>query len=58
MCMQNLKKIKMSLLCFHEHDKFSKCTKYEDSNLKNDPMTAKNAEITNCGIMRIFNEVT
>ena len=28
------------------------------NNLKNDPMNAKNAEITNYGIMRIFNEVT
>ena len=37
---------------------FSKCTKFEDSNLKNDPMNAKNAEITNYGIMRIFDEVT
>ena len=27
-------------------------------NLKNDPMNAKNAEITNYGIMHIFNEVT
>ena len=27
-------------------------------NVKNDPMNAKNAEITNYGIMRIFNEVT
>ena len=27
-------------------------------NLKNDPRNAKNAEITNYGIMRIFNEVT
>ena len=27
-------------------------------NLKNDPMNAKNAEIFNYGIMRIFNEVT
>ena len=25
---------------------------------KNDPMNAKNAEITKYGIMRIFNEVT
>ena len=25
------------------------------SNLKNDPMNAKNAEITNYGIMHIFN---
>ena len=41
-----------------EHDKFSKCTKFEDCNLKNDPMNAKNAEITNYGIVRIFNEVT
>ena len=32
--------------------------KFEDHNLKNDPMKAKNAEITNYGIMRIFNEVT
>ena len=37
---------------------FSKCTKFEDSNLKNDPMNAKNAEITNYEIMCIFNEVT
>ena len=37
---------------------FSKCTKFEDSNLKNDPRNAQNAEITNYGIMRIFNEVT
>ena len=28
------------------------------TNQKNDPMNAKNAEITNYGIMRIFNEVT
>ena len=35
-----------------------KCTKFEDSNLKNDHMNAKNVEITNYGIMRIFNEVT
>ena len=28
------------------------------SQLKNDPINAKNAEITNYGIMRIFNEVT
>ena len=41
-----------------EHDKFSKCTKFEGSNLKNDSMNAKNAEITNYGIMRIFYEVT
>ena len=41
-----------------EHDKFSKCTKFEDSNLKNYSMNAKNAEITNYRIMRIFNEVT
>ena len=27
-------------------------------NVKNDPMNVKNAEITNYGIMRIFNEVT
>ena len=27
-------------------------------NLKNDPMNAQNDEITNYGIMRIFNEVT
>ena len=26
--------------------------------LKNDPMNAKNAEITNYGIVRIINEVT
>ena len=39
-----------------EHDKFSKCTKFEGS--ENDHMNAKNAEITNYGIMLIFNEVT
>ena len=32
--------------------------KFEDSNLKNDPLNAKNAEIINYLIMRIFNEVT
>ena len=39
-------------------DKISNCaTKFESSNLKNDIVKAKNAEITNYGIMRIFNEV-
>ena len=32
-----------------------KCAKFEGSNLKNDILKAKNAEITNYGIMRIFN---
>ena len=35
----------------------SNCAKFERSNLKNDIVKAKNAEITNYGIMRIFNEV-
>ena len=35
--------------------KISKCAKFEGSNLKNDIVKAKNAEITNYGIMRIFN---
>ena len=30
-------------------------SKFEGSNLKNDIVKAKNAEITNYGIMRIFN---
>ena len=39
-------------------DKISNCaTKFESSNLKNDIVKAKNAEITNYGIVRIFNEV-
>ena len=38
-------------------DKISNCAKFECSNLKNDIVKAKNAEITNYGIMRIFNEV-
>ena len=39
-------------------DKISDCAKFESSNLKKDTVKAKNAEITNYGIMRIFNEVT
>ena len=35
--------------------KISKCVKFEGSNLKNDIVKAKNAEITNYGIMRLFN---
>ena len=39
-------------------DKISNCAKFEISNLKNDTVKAKNAEITSYGIMRIFNEIT
>ena len=39
-------------------DNISNCAKFESSNLKNDTVKAKNAEITNYGIMRIFNQVT
>ena len=38
-------------------DKISNWAKFECSNLKNDIVKAKNAEITNYGIMHIFNEV-
>ena len=38
-------------------DKISNYAKFECSNLKNDTVKAKNAEITNYGIMPIFNEV-
>ena len=38
-------------------DKISNCAKFESSNLKNDIVKVKNAEITNYGIMHIFNEV-
>ena len=41
----------------YQHDKLSKCAKFEGSN-KNDTMNAKNAEITNWVIMHILNEVT
>ena len=40
-----------------QSDKFSKCAKFEGFNFKNDSVNAKNAEITNSAIMRIFNEV-
>ena len=40
-----------------QFDKISNWAKFESSNLKNDIVKAKNAEITNHGIMRIFNEV-
>ena len=39
-------------------DKISNCAKLENYNLKNVTVKAKNAEISNYGIMRIFNEVT
>ena len=38
-------------------DKSSNCAKFESSNLKNDIVKAKNAEITNYGIMHISNKV-
>ena len=38
-------------------DKISNCAKFESSNLKNDIVKAKNAKITNYGIMHIFNGV-
>ena len=38
-------------------DKISNCAKFESSNLKNDTVKAKNAEITNYGIMHISNKV-
>ena len=38
-------------------DKISNCAKVESSNLKNDTVMAKNAEINNYGIVHIFNEV-
>ena len=38
--------------------KISKCAKFEGSNLKTYIVKAKNAEITNYGIMRIFNQVS
>ena len=39
-------------------DKISNCAKLESSNLTNDTVKAKNGEITNYGIMHIFNKVT
>ena len=42
----------------YEPDQFSKYTKFEDFNFKNDTMNTKNAEITNSMIMRILNKVT
>ena len=38
-------------------DKISNCAKSGSSNLTNDILKAKNAEIINYWIMRIFNEV-
>ena len=38
-------------------DKISNCAKFKSLNLKNDIVKAKNAEITNYGIMRTFNDV-
>ena len=40
-----------------QRDKISNYAKFESSNLKNDIVKAKDAEITNYGFMRIFNEV-
>ena len=39
-------------------DKISNCAQFESSNLTNDTVRAKNAEITNYGIMHIFDKVT
>ena len=36
-------------------DMISNCAKFENSNLKNETVKAKNAEIINYGIMHIFN---
>ena len=44
-------------LRFKKSDKYSKCAQFEGSNLQNDIVNAKNAEITNYVIMEIFSEV-
>ena len=41
--------------CVKQPDKISNCAKFENSNLKNETVKAKNAEIINYGIMHIFN---
>ena len=45
-------KIKLS-----EHASSFRCNKFEDYICKNANLNTKNAEITNYGIMRIFNQV-
>ena len=43
---------------YKQPDKISNYAKFECSNLKNDTVKAKNAEITNHGITHIFKAVT
>ena len=40
-----------------EHASSFRCNKFEDYICKNANLNTKNAEITNYGIMRIFNQV-